>query len=322
VETLLTQIEGGADARVFASGMAAATAVFQALRPGDHVIVGNVIYYELQKWLQEHATRWGLEVSFVDAGDLDAVAGVVREGRTKLIWAETPSNPMWGITDIVGAAAIAHDAGARLAIDSTCASPILTRPIEHGADIVMHSASKYLNGHSDLIAGALVGAKADDFWERVCQVRLQQGAVLGAFEASQLLRGMRTLSIRVKTACANAQTLAERLADHPAVGAVLYPGLPTHPGHAIANRQMEGGFGGMMSIRVRGGEAAAIATAAGVQVWTRATSLGAVESLIEHRASIETATTRTPRDLLRLSVGIEDVDDLYDDLDQALRAAT
>ncbi len=319
-EATLCALEGGADAMLFASGMAAAVSVFQALKAGDHVIASKAMYYQLQNWLLGLGTDWGLGVSIVEMSDLDALRGAIRPGATKLIWIETPANPQWAITDIAAVAKIAHEAGAILAVDSTCATPILTQPLSLGADIVMHSATKYLNGHSDLVAGALVTADKDAFWERIETVRRQQGAVLGSFEAAQLLRGMRTLAIRVRTACANAQVLADRLAAHGCIDQVLYPGLKSHTGHEIAARQMNGSFGGMLSIRVNGGEEAAIATAAAVKVWTRATSLGSVESLIEHRASIETRDMGTPRDLLRLSVGIEDVDDLYDDLDAALKA--
>jgi len=320
-EAVLTALEKGADAKLFASGMAAAVAVFQALKPGDHVVVPTTMYYQLQNWLLGLGTEWGLDVSLVDMANLDAVRETVRPGKTKLAWVETPANPQWSISDIASLAEIAHDAGAILAVDSTCATPILTQPIAFGADLVMHSATKYLNGHSDLVAGALITAKNDAFWERLEAVRRQQGAILGSYEAAQLLRGMRTLSIRVRTACESAQILAQRLSEHQAVTEVLYPGLAAHKGHAIAVKQMQGGFGGMLSIRVKGGEAAAIATAAHVKTWTRATSLGSVESLIEHRASIETRDIGTPRDLLRLSVGIEDVEDIYDDLNQALKAA-
>jgi len=321
VENVMTKLEGGEDALLFASGMAASTAVFQTLRPGDHVVVGEVIYYELYSWLKGSAREWGLEVTFVDGGDLDAIRKAVRPGVTKLLWFETPANPMWTIVDIAGAAEIAKDAGAKLAIDSTCASPILTRPLALGADIVMHSATKYLNGHSDVLAGLLITKAKDEWWECISQVRHQQGAVPGPVEAAMLLRGMRTLAIRVKTNCENASILAQRLEAHPHVAQVLFPGLDCHPGHLVAAKQMEGGFGGMMSIRVKGGEAAAIQTIANAEVWIRATSLGSVESLIEHRASIETTETATPRDLIRLSAGIENVDDLYDDLDAALRKA-
>ena len=234
------------------------------------------------------------------------------------MWIETPANPLWSVTDIAGAADIAHRAGALLAVDSTAATPVLTRPLALGADIVMHSATKYLNGHSDVIAGSLTTARKDRFWERICAARSGGGAILGGFEAFLLLRGMRTLFPRVERACQSAQHIAAALAADRRVREVLYPGLPGHPGHAIAARQMTGGFGGMLSIRVSGGAQAAIAAAARVELWQRATSLGGVESLIEHRASIEGADSPAPPDLLRLSVGIEDPADLLADLDAAL----
>jgi len=321
VEATLAALERGADAYVFASGMAAATACFQALAPGDHVVAPRVMYWSLRNWLAGFATRWGLAISFVDATSLDAIRAAVIPGRTRLVWIETPANPLWGITDIAGAAAIAHAAGARLAVDSTVAAAVFTRPLELGADIVMHAATKYLNGHSDLIAGALVTRATDDDWERIRQVRAQIGGVLGGFEAWLLLRGLRTLFPRAAWAARSAAFLAETLRGHPQVVEVLYPGLADFPGHDVAARQMVGGFGAMMSIRVRGGADAAIATAARVELWKRATSLGGVESLIEHRASIEGPGTPCPPDLLRLSVGIESVDDLRRDLEQALDRA-
>jgi cystathionine gamma-synthase len=317
-EALLTALEGGRASLMFSSGMAAAMAVFLALRPGDHVIAPRVMYWGLRNWLQSFGREWVLSIEFVDASANDAIARAVRPGQTKLIWIESPANPTWCITDIAATAEIAHRAGARLAIDSTAATPILTRPIELGADIVMHSATKYLNGHSDVLAGALVTAAEDEVWGRIVANRTNIGAILGPFEAWLLLRGMRTLSLRVERCCRSAQKIAEYFADHPRVVEVLYPGLPSHSGHAVAARQMRGGFGGMLSIRVRGGEDAAIATAARVQLWKRATSLGGVESLIEHRASIEGPGSPAGPDLLRLSVGIEDVEDLIDDLEQAL----
>jgi cystathionine gamma-synthase len=318
-EALLTALEGGVASMVFGSGMAAATAVFLALKPGDHVLAPRVMYWSLRNWLSRSARDWGLEVEFVAMDDLDALRAAVRPGRTKLVWIETPANPMWTITDIAAAAEIAHSGGARLAVDSTAATPVLTRPLALGADLVMHSATKYLNGHSDLAAGALTAREDDAFWQRLKSVRAQHGALLGSLEAWLLLRGMRTLYVRVRQACASAQTLAGRLSSHPRIESVLYPGLGAFPGHDVAARQMAGGFGAMLSIRVKGGEAAAIATAARVRVWKRATSLGGVESLIEHRASVEGAETPAPPDLLRLSVGIEAAEDLYADLDQALR---
>lgn len=320
-EAIIAALENAPAAMVLGSGMSAATAVFLALKPGDHVIASSVMYWALRAWLMKDATEWGLVVDVVDTADLDAVRAAIRPGQTKLVWLETPSNPLWSITDIGAVADIAHAAGARVAVDSTGATPILTRPLDLGADIVMHSATKYLNGHSDVIAGALATRADDDFWARIKRVRHTLGQILGPFEAYLLIRGMRTLDLRVRAASASAMELATRLSNHAAIAHVLYPGLPTHPGHELARRQMQGGFGGMLSIRVRAGEQAAIAAAAKVTLWKRATSLGGVESLIEHRASIEGPGSPCPTDLLRLSTGIEDVADLYADLDQALRQA-
>ena len=320
-ETTLAALEGGAKGLILSSGMSAATACFLALAPGDHVVVPKVMYWSLRNWLATFATGWGLKVEFVDADRTDAIAAAVKPGLTKMIWLETPANPTWALSDIAAAAGIAHKAGALLAVDSTVATPVLTRPIEHGADIVMHSATKYLNGHSDIIAGALVGARDDEHWKKLRAIRAQLGTILGQTEAWLLMRGMRTLYPRVAWACRSAQSLAEKFAAHPMVAEVLYPGLPSFAGHAVAKKQMTGGFGGMLSVRVKGGERAAVATAARVELWKRATSLGGVESLIEHRASIEGPGTPCPPDLLRLSVGVEESSDLFDDLDQALKRA-
>ena len=317
-QALLTALEGGADSLLFASGMAAAAAVFQSLDPGAHVVAPEVMYWGLRAWLRDFAARGVIAVDFVDMSAPDALRRAMSPGRTRLVWIETPANPLWSITDIAAAAEIAHKAGARLAVDSTVATPVLTRPLALGADLVMHSATKYLNGHSDVIAGALTTARDDAFWQRLRGARSGGGAVLGSFEAFLLLRGMRTLFARVECACRSAQRIAEAMAAHPQIGAVLYPGLPSHPGHAVAARQMQGGFGGMLSLRIKGGGEAAIAVAARVQLWKRATSLGGVESLIEHRASIEGASSPVPADLLRLSVGIEDPRDLIADLEAAL----
>ncbi|MEO6624622.1 MAG: PLP-dependent aspartate aminotransferase family protein [Burkholderiaceae bacterium] len=320
-QAVLAQLEQGADAALFASGMAAATAVFQALAPGDHVLAPKVMYWSLRNWLMNFATHWGLQVELIDMGDVAAVAAAIRPGKTRLVWIETPANPLWTITDIAVLAELAHRAGALLAVDSTVATPVLTRPLTLGADIVMHAATKYLNGHSDLIAGVLVARENNTFWQRVKSIRAQLGGTMGSFEAWLLLRGMRTLFVRVRAACASAQRIAEFFASHAGVAEVLYPGLPQAAGHAVARRQMQGGFGGMLSIRVRGGEAAAVTTAARVLLWKRATSLGGTESLIEHRASIEGPGSPVPNDLLRLSVGIEDCQDLIDDLSNALDTA-
>jgi len=320
-QAVITQLENGADSMLFASGMAAATAVFQALAPGDHVLAPKVMYWSLRNWLLNFATHWGLNVELVDMTDPMAVQAAIVPGKTRLVWIETPANPMWTITDIAATADIAHAAGAVLAVDSTVASPVLTRPLDLGADIVMHAATKYLNGHSDLIAGVLVARENNALWQRIRSIRAQLGGTLGSFEAWLLMRGMRTLFLRVRAASVSAQRLAEHFHGHPLVSEVLYPGLPEAQGHAIAARQMQGGFGGMLSLRTRGGEACAIATAAQVGLWKRATSLGGTESLIEHRASVEGAGSPVPPDLLRLSVGIEAVQDLIDDLEQALHQA-
>jgi cystathionine gamma-synthase len=279
------------------------------------------MYWSLRNWIAKFARGWGIVADFVDMSDVHAIRAAMRPGNTKLVWAETPANPLWHITDLAAASEIAHSAGARLAVDSTVATPVLTRPLDHGADIVMHSATKYLNGHSDIVAGALVTRADDEFWGKIRANRIQIGGILGSFESWLLLRGMRTLFPRMKTACAAAQEIAEVMAKHRHIREVLYPGLLEFAGHALAARQMQGGYGGMLSVRVAGGEQAAIATAAKVRIWKRATSLGGVESLVEHRASVEGPDTPCAPDLLRLSVGIEDVGDLIADLAQALDVA-
>jgi cystathionine gamma-synthase len=323
-EAVINALEGGHQALLFASGMAAATAVFQALAPGDHVLAPKVMYWSLRNWLMNFATGWGLQVELIDMTSPAAVQAALRPGKTKLVWVETPANPLWTVTDIAATARLAHDAGALLAVDSTVATPLLTQPLALGADVVMHAATKYLNGHSDVIAGVLVtreGSAESDYWQKVRKVRAQVGGTLGSFEAWLLLRGLRTLHLRVRAACASAMRVARHFEHHRHVAEVLYPGLPAFVGHTVAKAQMNGGFGGMLSIRARGGEAAAIAVAANTRLWKRATSLGGTESLIEHRASVEGAGTPAPADLLRLSVGIEDAGDLIADLEQALAAA-
>ncbi len=317
-EGMLADLEEGADALLFSSGMAAAMAVVQTLSPGDHIVAPRIMYWGLRNWLQTFCAQWGLGLTLFDAGDAGNLGAAVERGRTRLVWIETPCNPTWDVIDIAAAAEAAHAAGAVLAVDSTVATPVLTRPLAHGADIVMHSATKYLNGHGDVVAGALVTAARDGLWERVREVRADGGAILGSFEAWLLQRGMRTLDLRVRRASRSAQAIAEHFRRHPALDAVLYPGLPEHPGHDVARRQMDGGFGGMLSIRVRGGARAALAVAGRCEVFIRATSLGGVESLVEHRHSIEGAQSPIPPDLLRLSVGIEATDDLIADLEQAL----
>ena len=320
VETVLARLEGGAAAKLFASGMAATATVFQALPAGSQAVVSRAMYFGTPKWLRDVAEPAGQQVRFVDTADLDALRAAVEPGKTRLVYIETPANPTWAITDIAAAAEIAHAAGAILAVDSTAASPVLTRPIEHGADLVVHSATKYLNGHSDVVAGAIVTAAESELWERIGKIRYLAGAVLGPFEAWLLLRGMRTLFVRVRQACASAQRIAEHFDGHAGIATVCYPGLPDFPGHAVAAKQMSGGFGGMLSLRVAGGGPAALSLIKNVRLFLRATSLGGVESLIEHRHTIESPDTEVPEDLLRVSIGLESVDDLIADLEQALAA--
>ncbi|WP_373085070.1 PLP-dependent aspartate aminotransferase family protein [Sneathiella sp.] len=318
-EQLLCRLEDGYQALLFSSGMSAALAVIQALRPGDHMIAPEIMYWSLRNWLLTVGKSWGIELSLVPNGDLAALKAAVRPGKTKLLWLETPANPTWTIDDIAGWAAVAKETGAHLAVDNTVATPLLTQPLALGADIVMHSATKYLNGHSDVLAGALVTARDDDFWQRVCVNRRAGGAIPGPFEAWLLLRGMRTLHLRVERASENALAIARHFEGRNGVRAVLYPGLSSHPGHEIAARQMSGGFGGMLSLCIEGGEEAAMAVAARLTLIKRATSLGGVESLVEHRASVEGAGTPCPPDLLRLSIGIEKAEDLIADIDRALQ---
>ena len=318
VEALIAAIEGAAGALVFASGQAAAAAVFHAFSPGEPVLAPRNMYWGLRNWISQFAGTWKLPLEFYDNASTDDLAAKARALRPRLIWIETPANPTWDITDIAAAAELAREVGGIVAVDSTVATPLLTRPLALGAHIVMHSATKYLNGHSDAIAGALATARDDERWQRIKDVRGGAGAVLGPFEAWLLLRGMRTLHVRVAAACANAQAIAERFVSHRSLSHVLYPGLPSHPGHATAARQMKGGFGGMLSLRVREGDEAAKRFAARLRVFKRATSLGSVESLAEHRASVEGPGTTCPADLVRMSIGIEHADDLIADIEQAL----
>ena len=320
IEALLARLEGGADAMVLASGMAAATLPFMTLRSGDHVVAQTVMYWGLRQWLERVADRWNIAVDYVSPGAIDDLQRRLRPGTTKLVWIETPANPTLESVDIAATAALAHQAGARLCVDSTLATPILSCPLAHGADMVMHSATKFLNGHSDVLAGALITREDDSSWEQMKELRTLQGAVLGPTEAWLLLRGMRTLHLRVRQASTNALAIARHFEGHRMIRAVLYPGLPDTPGHAIAARQMAGGYGGMLSMRLAGGEPMAVAVAARLKVFKRATSIGGVESLVEHRASIEGSGTPVPDDLLRFSVGCEHVDDLVTDLEQAVNS--
>jgi cystathionine gamma-synthase len=316
LERVLASIEDGAAALAFASGQAATNAVFQALRPGDHVIAPIFAYYGTPKLLREVYEPWGLQATFVDMGDQKAVRDAVRP-NTRLIWIESPSNPLLTLTDIAAVVEIARAAGVRVAVDNTWATPLGQRPLALGADIVMHATTKYLGGHSDVQGGALVVRTQDDFFARLSLLQKEGGGIAAPFDAWLVARGIRTLPWRMRAHTANATAVAAFLASHPGVEVVHYPGLPSHPQHDIARRQMHL-FGGMASVQVVGGRTEALAFAARTKVFTRATSLGGVESLIEHRASIEGPTTRAPENLLRLSIGLEHPDDLIEDLRQAL----
>ena len=315
LEEALAALEGGEDAAAFSSGLAASSAVLQALAPGDHVVAPADVYHGMTKLLREVYMRWGLEVSFVDMTKLDDVKKAFGP-KTQLVWVETPSNPLLKITDIAAVAEIAHAAGAICACDNTWA-PIVQRPLELEADLVIHATTKYFGGHSDVTGGVVIAKTKTNFFERVREIQTTCGAVPSPFDCWLILRGMRSLPGRMRAHSENASKVATWLAGHPGVKAVHYPGLTSHAGHEIAARQMSA-FSGMLSFEVRGGREAALGVAAKAAIFIRATSLGGVESLIEHRASIKGEDPRTPQGLLRLSIGLEHPDDLIEDLAQAL----
>ena len=320
LEKVCAELDGGADAKCFASGMAAVCAFFETVNSGEHVVAPRVMYHGSQDWIRRISEKRAIGLSLFDAGDIEALRRAVQPGKTSVVWIESPVNPTWDVIDIKLAAEIAHQAGAILAVDGTVTSPVTTRALEHGADIVFHSATKYLNGHSDVVAGILVTAKQDERWEDIKLVRTLTGGVLGPFEAWLLLRGMRTLFVRFDKASQSALRLARYFEGHPRLQRVLYPGLESHPGHDIAKRQMTQGFGGMLSLLVEGGADDAKSIAGKTRLFVRATSLGGVESLIEHRASVEGPLSEVPQNLLRLSIGIENCQDLINDLEQSLDA--
>ena len=320
LERCLAELEGGAACAAFASGSAATAAVLQSLRPGDHVVAPNDAYYGSAMLLREIFAPWGLEASFVDMTDAANVERALRPA-TRLVWIETPSNPMLRVADIARIAAIARAGGARTAVDSTWATPAITRPLSLGADLVMHSTTKYLGGHSDVLGGAIVAREEDEMFGRIRQVQTTAGAVPSPFECWLVLRGVRSLPWRMRAHSSNAMAVARFLEGHPKVARVHYPGLASHPGHETAARQMAL-FGGMLSFEVRSEPGRERATALGVaarcRLFTRATSLGGAESLVEHRASVEPPEMGTPETLLRIAVGLEHEADLIADLEQAL----
>ena len=316
LEEVLAALEGGTAALTFASGMAAVQAVFMALEAGAHVVIPDDVYFGTGALVADVFGRWGLTVTAVDMTDPANVAAAMR-ADTQLVWIESPSNPQLKIADIAAIAQIAHDGGARCAVDNTWPTPILQRPLALGADIVMHSTTKYLGGHSDLLGGAVIVRAQDAFYDRMHRVQTVGGAVPSPFDCWLLARSIRSLPYRMRGHCANARAVATFLAGHPRIERVNYPGLPDHPGHDIAARQMSD-FGGMLSIQVRGDAADALALTGRLRLFIRATSLGGVESLVEHRKSVEGPQSPTPDNLLRLSIGLEHPDDLIADLAQAL----
>lgn len=317
-ESLLAELEGASEARLFPSGMAAIAALFRALPADARVVVQSGIYWGTTKWVRDFCDRRDIALTEVDAADEKALKAAVSGLRPHLLFIETPSNPWLKTTDLELAAELVHGVGGLLAVDSTAATPILSQPLALGADIVMHSATKAIGGHSDLLAGVLAVKDAEaPIWSAIKTDRHDAGAVIGPFEAWLLVRSIRTLPLRVERMSANALAVAQAMEAHAKVDAVFYPGLPSHDGHAIAARQMTGGFGPLLSVCVQGGAAEALAVAGRLQLFHRATSLGGVESLVEHRHTIE-PHTGIPENLLRLSVGIEDAGDLVADLEQAL----
>lgn len=315
LEEALAAVEGGAAAAAFASGLAATAAIFQALTPGDHVIAPDEMYHGAGKLLREVLVPWGLEVAFVDMTDRRAVQQAVTP-RTRLIWTETPSNPQLKITDLAAVAQIAHESGAACACDNTWA-PIVQRPLALGVDFVMHASTKYIGGHGDVTGGVVIAREEGELFQRIRLNQTIVGGVPSPFDCWLVLRGLRTLPWRIRAHCGNALAVANFLARHPRVERVNYPGLAANAGHEIAARQMSA-FGGMLSFEVRGGRAAAMQAAARTKLFTRATSLGGVESLVEHRASVAGESPATPQGLLRCSIGLEHADDLIEDLAQAL----
>lgn len=320
LEKSLAALEGGTVGLAFGSGMAAISALFQALKPGDHVITTPFAYYAAQRLLVDVFEPWGLKFSLVDTSNIEEVEKAIRP-TTKLFWLETPSNPLLYLTDLQALSRLAHSVGALCAVDNTWATPVLQNPIAFGADVVMHSTTKYFGGHSDVLGGALVLAQDGELAVRLRQIQNLTGGVPSPFDCWLITRGIQTMPLRVKAQSASALPIAQWLESHPAVERVHYPGLTSHPQHEIAKAQMKNGFGGMLSFEVRGGLPGAKKVAGALKVFTQATSLGGVESLIEPRKIYEGPDSPTPDGLLRVSVGLEHVDDLIADLNQALKNA-
>ena len=317
LEKGLAVLEGGAKAFAFASGLAAVSAVFQCMKSGDHVLMPSVGYYASVKLAQEIMGPWGLQMSQVDMEDLDAIKAAIQP-NTKLIWVETPANPLLGISDIQAISSLAHSQGIKVAVDNTIATPILQNPISFGADIVMHATTKYIGGHSDILGGAIIMREENNWSARIKRVQILMGATQNPLDCYQLARGLKTLPLRMREHSASALTLAQKLEKHIYIEKVHYPGLISHHQHELAKRQMPNGFSGMISIQIKGDEANARRVASALTLFQQATSLGGVESLVEHRRSIEGPDSKTPGNLLRLSIGLEHIDDLWEDLNSCL----
>jgi len=316
LEDALTRLDGAAAALVFASGMAAGTSILQSLEKGDRILIPDDAYYGFGVAARDFLERWGIVTDVVDMTDPSRLARAL-ETPAKVVWLESPSNPLLRVIDLAGAIELAHRAGAIAVVDNTFATPVLQRPLALGADVVLQASTKYLGGHSDVMGGVLTFARKDALYDRVEHARHILGAVAAPFSSWLVLRGLRTLPLRMERHAHNGAALAAWLSKHPKVSAVHYPGLASHPGHAVAARQMSA-FGGMLSFQVRAGREAAIRAVGRCQVFVRATSLGSVESLIEHRRTSEGPSGKAPADLVRVSVGIEHIDDLIADLDAAL----
>ncbi len=317
-EAAIAALEQGEEALLFASGMAAITTLLETVPQGSHVAAPDVMYYGTRDWLKRLEAKGRIALTLFDPRKPDAIAKAVRKGATDLVWIETPLNPTWDVIDIAAAAGAAHEAGAILAVDATATAAVTTQPLPLGADIVFHSATKYLNGHSDVLAGALVTRDRTTRWQEIASLRTKTGAPLAPFECWLLIRGLRTLYVRYRQASQNALALARHFETHPKIERVLYPGLASHPGHAVARHQMRDGFGGMVSLLIKGSAADAVRVCTRLKVILPATSLGGVESLAEHRKTVEGPQSPVPDNLIRLSIGIEHVDDLIADIEQAL----
>lgn len=318
LENSIAELEGGDSCLAFSSGMAAINAVLQSLKSGDHVIIPDDVYFTIYALLSEVLETWGLEFSLVDMSNVSDVKRAVKP-NTALIWVETPSNPQLKLTDIAGIAEIAHSNNTLLAVDNTWPSPVLQRPIELGADIVVHSTTKYFGGHSDVLGGCIVFKEDNELSNKAARIQALAGAVPSPFDCWLISRGITTMHLRVKAQTESAMKLAQFLENHPSIEKVNYPGLESHPQHSIAIKQMKDGFGAMVSVLVDGDETRALSISNKLELFTRATSLGGVESLVEHRRSVEGEKSKTPLNLLRISVGLEHVNDLIEDWDQALK---